>query len=256
MEPISFVLITHDSEKTLDNCLNSLKELASEIIIVDGYSRDRTLDIAAKYDAKIYKKNLEGFGSQKQFALEKAKNDWVFIIDSDEAISSDLSWEINDRIADVYSKSAYRVPRKNYYFGKWLKHGRKYPDYQTRLIKRQFCKFSEDVIHEKIIVDGETGTLVNPLTHNSYPDMDTWFSKLKMFAEFRAERLLREGAKPSAFNFFKYCMFRPVWRLDKRFFLDLGFMDGLPGLLACIHDVLTEILGYFIFTRKYGAAKK
>lgn len=250
MEQISLILIAKNAERTLDACLNSVKELASEIVLVDDGSTDSTVRIAREYKAKIFNKKFEGFGSQKQFALEQASHPWVFLIDSDERAVPDLIAEIRETVKNNPSASAFKVARKNFYFGKWLKYGGKYPDFQIRLLQKAKCRFSKDLVHEKVVVEGETGVLKNALEHDSYPDIATWFEKLALFAEVRAEALYQKGERTGAFQFLRYCIWRPVIRFDRRYFLQLGFLDGLPGLLACIHDALTEILTYFVLVQK------
>ena len=106
------------------------------------------------------------------------------------------------------------------------------------------------MIHERLIADGPVGILKSPLNHFSYPDIDTWLRKLKMFSLMRAEELARAGLKPSHFNFVRICLWRPATRFLRRFIFKLGFMDGVPGLLACVHDALTEILTYSILLDK------
>lgn len=247
---ISLIVITKNSEKTLEFCLNSVGELFPEVILVDDCSTDKTIEIAQKYQAKIFQKELKSFGVQKQFALDQATGQWIFLIDSDEVATAELVQEIEHVIAQSVSLNAYKIMRRNFYFGKWLRFGGKHPDWQVRLFKRGTVQFSENIVHEKVIVNGRVGHLENQINHFSYPDLNTWLQKLKMFSEFRAEELYRKGKRPSPFNFFQFCVLRPVWRFDKRFFLKLGFLDGLPGLLAAIHDVLTEILTYLLLSQK------
>ena len=243
-------MITKDSEATLENCLKSVAELASEIILVDDGSKDKTVEIAKRYGARIFQKELKSFGAQKEFALSQANEDWIFLIDSDETATPALIEEIRKSLSGNHSFNAYKVPRRNFYFQKWLKHGAKYPDHQVRLYKKNRVHFSSNIVHEKVMVEGEVGVLKNWIDHFSYTDMDTWFKKLKMFSEFNAEELYRKGVKPTPLNFARFCVLNPLWRFDKRYFLKLGFLDGLPGLIACVHDALTEILTYMQLSQK------
>ena len=246
---LSVVVLTRNSAKTLDNCLTSAKQLQPEIIVVDDGSTDGTLSIAQSHRAKIFKHKLVSFGAQKQFALEQAGGAWALVLDSDEQLDAALADEITRTLKKPGSTSAFRVPRRNRYFGQWLKHGGKYPDYQTRLLKRSECKFSDDIVHEKIVCSGNVGTLINPLDHDTYPDPETYFEKLALFARFRGELLLKNGTRPSFVNAVRFCLLRPAWRFKRRYIFKAGFLDGLPGFLACVHDALTEIFGYFCLTR-------
>ncbi|MBI3012111.1 MAG: glycosyltransferase family 2 protein [Elusimicrobia bacterium] len=247
---ISVLLLTHNSSKTLGPCLESVRNLASEIILVDDRSTDPTLEIARKQGAKIFQRPLESFGAQKQFALEQASHDWVFLIDSDEQASAELCDEIRRTLSLPHPQNAYRLPRKNFYFGRWLKRGGKYPDFQTRLFRREACRFSSDIVHERVEGAGTVGTLSHPILHDSYPDMETWQKKLDLFSRFRAEQLLQKGVKNSTLNAFWFCGFRPWGRFLRKYVFKLGFLDGMEGLIACLHDLLTEILGYFLFIQK------
>lgn len=245
MAKISVILAARNAEKTLDCCLISVRNLHPEIIFVDDHSTDRTAEIARKYGVKFFQQKLESFGAQKQFALDQASGEWVFLIDSDECAGPDLVKEILETVSHGGTFSAYQVARRNFYFGQWLRFGGKYPDHQVRLFKKGKVRFSGDIVHERLIVDGQIGTLKGWIEHDSYPDLGTWFRKLEMFSDFRAKELSQKGVAPSPWNAFRFCFFRPGWRFIRKYFLKFGFLDGVPGLLACIHDALTEILTYF-----------
>ncbi len=253
---ISVVVITYNAQETLELCLESVKEIASEIILVDDHSTDKTLEIAARYQVKTFSRKLESFGIQKQFAINQASNDWIFLIDSDETATTELLSAIRKIVSQNSLEAAWRLPRKNFYFGRWLKHGGKYPDHQVRLFRKSVCQFSDDIVHEKVIVSGVTGEIPCPLIHHSYPDMETWFQKLEMFSKCRAEDLVKQDLVPNWMEALRFCVVRPKWRFVRRYFFKLGFLDGFPGFLACLHDALTEILGYFLFTQKARSRPK
>ncbi len=245
----SLVILTYNSALTLEVCIQSAVTLASEIIIVDNFSTDSTLEIAKKYGARIFQRQLENFGIQKQFAISQANNDWIFLLDSDEEASPQLLQQVKTILLSPDDKAAYRITRKNFYLGSYLRFGGKYPDYQTRLFNKNFCRYSEDILHEKVIVQGPLGTLHNPILHSSYPNLETWFKKLELFARKNGERLSQQGVRPSFFNSLYFCFLKPCGRFIRRYGLKGGFLDGMPGFLACIHDALTEILSYFFLTQ-------
>lgn len=244
--PCSLVVLTKDSSLTLFACLKSGLDIATEIILVDHFSKDSTLEIAKKFQAKIFQRDLDGFGAQKQFAIDCAKNDWIFLLDSDEEISPPLLEQIKTILENPNTNSAYKIPRKNFYLGSFLRFGGKYPDYQTRLFKKSLCHFSKDIVHEKVMTHSSVEKLTQPILHYSYPDIETWVRKLELFARKNAEKWSQEGVHPSFSNFFYICLLNPSSRFVRRYFLKGGFLDGLPGLLACLHDILTEILSYSI----------
>ncbi|OGR86026.1 MAG: hypothetical protein A3A86_02795 [Elusimicrobia bacterium RIFCSPLOWO2_01_FULL_60_11] len=146
--------------------------------------------------------------------------------------------------------SAYRVPRRNHYFGRWLAHGGKYPDYQVRVFRRSKVRYSDHFSHEKVIVSGDTGTLKGWIDHQAYPDLDTWWMKARRTAEFDALEWRRRGISPSLPAFIRFCLARPAWRFLSKYVVKLGFLDGVPGLLAALHDVLTQVLTYHILSGK------
>lgn len=240
----SLVVLTKDSSATLDACLKSAEKIASEIVVVDSGSSDSTLEIAIKYGARIFSRELKSFGEQKQFALDQAKSDWVFVLDSDEEIPPPLLKEMKELLQSAPKHSAYRVPRKNFYLGRFLRFGSKYPDYQTRLIRKSQCHFSKDIVHEKVIVNSSVGVLKNPLHHYSYPNKEVWRKKLIQFAQKKSEQWQREGVRPSALNFIALSLLNPAFRFIRRYIFKGGFLDGTQGFLACLHDLLTEILAY------------
>jgi glycosyltransferase involved in cell wall biosynthesis len=251
MTHLSLAIAAKNAEDTLEACLLSVKGLVSEIVLVDDRSSDRTCEIARRHGAKVFEKELTSFGEQKQFAIEKTSGDWILLMDSDETVSPEMAESVRSAVsARVPGADAYRVRRKNIYFGRWLRYGGKYPDYQIRLFKKGAVRYSDDLVHEKPVGAGTVGTLDGWINHFSYPDVKTWVAKLEFFARFRAEALFQKGVQPSVKQFFTYCVFRPVWRFDRKYFLKLGFLDGLPGLLACLHDALTEILTYTVLCQK------
>lgn len=233
-----------------------MKGLVSEIVLVDDHSSDSTIEIAKKYGAKIFNRKLETCARQKQFALDQASSEWVLLLDSDEIATEELVNEIRMTVNSNHVSQGYKIPRKNIYFGKWLKFGGQYPDYQMRLFKKNVTRFSDHISHEKLMVAGELGRLKHWIEHNAYPDIETWFLKLKRTAEFDARELERKGIRPSLLNYLRFCLIRPLWRFDRRFFLKGGFLDGLSGLLASLHDVLTQIFSYLILSQKYRSEKK
>lgn len=244
MKKLSVAIITRNEAEHLEECLKSVS-WAEEIIIVDDYSTDATLEIAKKYTDKIYQRRLDGFGKQRQFALENSTGDWVLSLDADEKVSEPLGkeiLEITDKEKDDFQ--GYFLPRRNYYFGRWLKWGGKYPDWQLHFFKRDKAKFS-GLIHEKLEINGKTGKLKGWVEHYTYSDINELLRKLGFFTDFRALVLLEKGINPSIFNSWRYLFWRPGTRFFRRYFLKLGFLDGYPGLLACIHDIFTEIFTYF-----------
>lgn len=255
MPKVSLAVITHNSESTLAAALKSARGWVSDIALVDDHSTDGTLEIARAHGANIFTQKLVSCAAQKQYALDHAENDWVFLLDSDESCSETLKNEILKVVAEPEPGefSAYRAPRRNLYFGRWLAHGGKYPDYQVRLFRKSKVKYSDHLSHEKVIVQGKTGALKGWIDHQAYPDLDTWWLKARRTAEFDALEWRRNGISPSVSGFVRLCLVRPAWRFLSKYIVKLGFLDGVPGLLAALHDVLTQVLTYHILSGKSGS---
>jgi glycosyltransferase involved in cell wall biosynthesis len=216
---LSIIILTKNSEKYLNEVLDSTK-FANEVIIYDSGSEDKTLEIANHYEnVKIFiDKNWEGFGKQKQKAVDKSFNSWVFVLDSDEVITKDLELEILNTIKDSKFK-AYEVARLNNYFGKWMKHSGLYPDYSIRLFDKTKCKFNERIVHEKVECEN-LSKLKNHFLHYAYDSIDTFIKKQNIYSNL--------GAKPNKLK----AIFSPTWTFFKVFIIKRGFLDGWRGFVV------------------------
>lgn len=213
---LSIAMIVKNSEKYLDEVLTSCA-FANEIVLVDSGSTDNTLDIAKKHGAKIIQQNWLGFGKQKQFAVENCENDWVFVLDSDEVITEKLRHEI-ENVLENPTQKAYKVARLNYFFGKPIKYCGLYPDFTIRLFNKNYAHFSDDAVHEKVIVPS-SGKLKNHFLHYAYDDIFQFIEKQKKYA-----KLSHKNSKIKA-------MINPYWTFFKIYFLKLGFLDGWRGFI-------------------------
>ena len=216
---LSIVILTKNSEKYLIEVLNSVK-FANEVIIYDNDSSDKTLEIAKNFkNVKIFiDNNWEGFGIQKQKAVEKAKNNWVFVLDSDEIITEKLKQEILATIQNP-KHDAYFVPRLNNFFGKWMKHTGLFPDYSIRLFDKTKAKFNKREVHESIEAKN-IGYLKNYFLHYAYESVEEFISKQNRYSSI--------GAKPNKIK----AIISPYWTFFKLYFLKLGFLDGWEGFIV------------------------
>ena len=167
--PLSAVLITRNAAAVLEACLESLA-FADEIVVVDSASTDGTREIAGRHGARVVQKEWLGFGRQKQFAVEQAKNDWVLCLDADERVSPELAASIQRALAAPASP-VYRMARRNRFLGRWLAHGEGYPDWSPRLFNRMNARWSDDLVHEKVLFAVTPGTLDGDLMHDSSDDL-------------------------------------------------------------------------------------
>ena len=226
---LSVALITKNEEKILARCLEAVSG-ADEIIVVDSYSTDRTVEIAKAYGAKVFMKKWEGFSRQKNFAISKAKNQWVLSLDADEIATPELKKEIckiTGGAAEAAGISGFFIPRRTYFYGCLMRHGKVYPDYQMRLFKKGKGLFEETEIHERLIIDGEAGRLKNPLLHYSKVDISAHISAVNSYTELEAKRAVKLGYRPTGYS----VIIKPFLYFMKHYIWKFGFLDGLAGLV-------------------------
>jgi glycosyltransferase involved in cell wall biosynthesis len=219
------VLITRNASSVLDNCLESLR-FCDEIVVVDSGSSDGTQDIAARRGARVVQKEWLGFGRQKQFAVEQASNDWVLCVDADERVSAELAASIGAALASPVSP-VYRMPRRNRFLGRWLSHGEGYPDWSPRLFNRLNARWSDDLVHEKVLFAVTPGTLAGDLMHDSSDDLALYLERQNRYTTLAARQAFEQGKSAGVLHL----LLSPVVRFIKFYVLRLGVLDGLPGLL-------------------------
>ena len=231
---LSAVLITRNAAAVLEPCLENLA-FADDIVVVDSASSDGTQEIAQRYRARVVQKEWLGFGRQKQFAVEQAKNDWVLCLDADERVSSELATSIQAALAAPVSP-VYRMPRRNRFLGRWLSHGEGYPDWSPRLFNRMNARWSDDLVHEKVLYAVTPGTLQGDLLHDSSDDLAQYLDRQNRYTTLAARQAFEQGRSAG----FVHLLLSPVVRFFKFYILRLGFLDGVPGLLhisiGCINS--------------------
>jgi len=236
--PLSAVLITRNVAPVLGACLESLS-FVDDIVIVDSASTDETLAIAARHGARVVQKEWLGFGRQKQFAVEQAKHDWVLCVDSDERISPELAESIRAAMAAPVSP-VYRMARCNRFLGRWLRHGEGYPDWSPRLFNRLNARWSEDLVHEKVLYAVTPGTLRGDLMHDSSDDLATYLDRQNRYTTLAARQAYERGRRANALHL----LLSPVVRFFKFYLFRLGFLDGLPGLLHISIGCMNSYMKY------------
>lgn len=234
---ISVSIIGHNEEKNIERCLLSVA-WADEIIFVDCASKDNTVEIAKKYATKIfYKENNPNLNVNKQFGIEQCKGDWILYLDPDEVVTDKLKKEIRSAAGSRQAPAGgYLIPRKNFYFGKFLKFGGKYPDYQLRFFKKGFAKFPCKNVHEKISVDGQILKLKSPMLHYPYQGISDMLKKSNFYTSRKAEYLFSQNKKPVLF------LARPAVRFFRNFIIKFGFLDGSVGIVISIMDSYNEFI--------------
>ena len=235
---LSAVLITRNAADVLEPCLESLR-FADEIVVVDSGSSDGTADVAARHGARVVRKEWLGFGRQKQFAVEQARNDWVLCLDADERVSAELAASINAALAAPVSP-VYRMARRNRFLGRWLAHGEGYPDWSPRLFNRMNARWSDDLVHEKVLFAVTPGTLQGDLMHDSTDDLTGYLERQNRYTTLAARQAFERGVSAGT----AHLMLSPVVRFIKFYVLRLGFLDGVPGLLHISIGCMNSYMKY------------
>ena len=242
---ISITIIGHNEVDHLNELLPQL-QWSDEVIYVDCESSDGSLGKAEELGCKTFSRpNDRNLNVNKSFAMDQASSDWIFYLDPDERIPSKLVDEIREIVASETEYSAFRLKRKNHYFGKWLEHGSQYPDIQLRMFRRGKGKFANQHVHEKLQIEGKTGMLKEDMLHYSYMNISQFLKKFDFYSSFEAGFMLEQGVQVNFVNHLRYFLFRPATRFFRRYFIKGGFRDGIPGLFCAFFDALNIMVRYF-----------
>ena len=250
---ISVVIATFNEAANISDCLQSVRQLAEEIIVVDGSSQDKTREIAKKLGAKVFQvSNKPIFHLNKQLAVDKASGKWILQLDADEQISPELAREIKTIINKKTSEfNGYYLPRKNFFLTRFLTKGGQYPDYIIRLFLNGRGKFPCQSVHEQIIINGPVGYLTNPIIHYSDRHFSRYLIRFNRYTSLDASTLYCQNIKPGIFLGFDYFLLKPmVWFL-LTYFRHKGFVDGLPGFIFSLMSSLRFPVIYLKFWELY-----
>jgi len=244
---ITAILITLNEEDNIEKCLQSISWV-DEIIVVDSGSKDRTEEISKKYTKNFFYSEWSGFGRQKQKALDKATSEWVLSIDADEIITEKLKEEIIKIISSENYLNGYKIPRRSFYMGKFIKHCGWYPDYVTRLAIRNSCFFSEDIVHERLILtNGNEGFCKFNIEHFPYKSITHHIEKINKYSELSAIKMFENNQEVSWLKI----LITPFFGFFRAFFLRAGFLDGWQGLVVSMSTGLIGFLKYLKLKEKH-----
>lgn len=226
---LSVIIITKNEAGNIERCLKSV-QWADEIIIVDSGSTDETVALASQYTSNVFSTDWQGYGVQKQRALALAKNDWVLNVDADEVIGSELKQAIIDAMASN-AADAYRIPIRMNFYGKNLRYTGS-PSRHIRLFKRDGAKYSNEIVHEKIIlpINARISRLASEITHYCYQDVSHALYKVNQYSSATAKIRLKRGYQPT----FIGVLLSAVWMFFRCFILQRGFLDGKEGFLLAV----------------------
>lgn len=267
MARLTVALATYNEEKNLHACLSSVRQIANEIIVVDGTSTDRTVEVAKEFGAKVkVVKNQQIFHINKQKALDMATSEWILQLDADEVVSPELAKEIvyildmTDEELDAYQATlpkrnlflrhqkllesrdgqigtktgiytAFFVPRLNYFLGKYLRFGGVYPDGVIRLVKKGYAKFPCKDVHEQITIKGRVGWLKSDLIHLADPTFKRYIDRNNRYIDLIARQLMDSGTSKDPKTFIKHVLILPSWWFTLTFFRHKGFLDSWQGFV-------------------------
>lgn len=236
---ISVVIITFNEEERLEPALKSVAGIASEIIIVDSFSTDGTVKLAKKYTLKVFQRKWTNYSDQKNFANSKASCPWILSLDADERVSPELREEILALKEGETEASAFSMPRKVFYLGKWIRHTVWYPDRKIRLFQKEKARWEGEYVHESLNVQGSIEQLKGALLHYTYRNIHDHIDRLNTFAGLGAQKLYAQNKKCGAARLFLL----PIFGFFKSYFLKAGFLDGFAGF------VVSVLHGFSIFLR-------
>ena len=228
---LSVVIITFNEEANLRRTLASVV-WADEIVVVDSGSTDRAGEVAESFHAKFYVEPWKGFAAQKNSALAKTTGDWLLSLDADEEVEPALAEEIRTVLAANPSVAGFWIPRKNFFLGRWIKHGGFYPDPKLRLFRRSAGTFEDRAVHEDIRIDGTTASLKNTLLHHASPTLENYLEHMNRYSSLGAQMATEKHAR--GFSFLDIVV-RPKLTFFYNYFLRLGFLDGREGLLLHLY---------------------
>ncbi|MFH1827376.1 MAG: glycosyltransferase family 2 protein [bacterium] len=282
---LSVCIISFNEEKNIKYPLDSSYDFADEIVLIDGGSTDKTVEIAKSYGSKVkiyIVDNPKNFLKNKQRAIEKAQGEWIFQLDADEAVSQELKKEIKSIITtsrksldteffysqrsptssripvqkklvssvSLQSYNGFWIPRKNLFLNRFLMKGGVYPDSVLRLYKKEGAKFDLNHLHENVVVKGKVGELKNAILHYADPDFSRYLLRWDRYTTFDAEKLFEEGKRVS---FCSYFFIKPFVWFIKTYFRHKGFMDGFPGF---VFSLFSSIRFWTIYIKYWNLKNK
>jgi len=237
--PLSVAIITLNEEDRLPACLESV-EPADDIVVVDSGSVDHTVDIASKYGARVFTEPWRGFGLQKRFAIDKCLHEWVLLLDADERIPPGTMDEIGAIVGGTTKYQAYSLARKNFFGGRWIRHGGWWPDRTVRLFRKDAACMPAKVLHEALEVDGEVGEMKNPMIHYTDRNLQQVIEKINRYSTVGAEELFQKGQNASLAK----AVLRGGWAFFYNYFFRLGFLDRSEGFIIAVCDAVNKFYKY------------
>lgn len=240
--PVSVVVITKNEERNIEECLKTVT-WADEIIVLDDYSTDRTVEIARQFTDQVYQRHMDIEGKHRNYAYSLASNEWVLSLDADERVTPELAEEIASLLSSPQNTRGYNgftIPRRNYIGCYWLKYGGWYPSAQLRLFRRDEFRYEEVEVHPRAFMEGPCGHLKADIIHYSYRDFADFLSKLNNQTDREAAKWFKEKRKINLVG----CLRKMIDRFIKSYILKRGYRDGFNGFMAAYFNGLYQLMSY------------
>jgi len=243
---LSVALATLNEERSLGNCLDSVKGLADEVVVVDGLSSDRTVEIAKFFGAKvIVTDNKPIFHINKQQAIDECQGEWILQLDADEVVTPELAEEIRQVVEkDTDLPAAYWIKRKKMFLGRWIKKGGQYPDPVIRLFRRKKAFLPCKSVHEQMVIEGEISWLKNPMLHFPTPSFSVYITKDNRYSTLTALQMKEKNLSLGLFDSMIQIILTPLKVFLSIYIWHKGFLDGFPGFVFALYSGLHQMTAY------------
>lgn len=253
-QKISVVLAVFNEENHLRECLESVKDLSWEAVVVDGGSTDKTIQIAKEFGVRIIEtENLQNFHINKNKAIDAALGDWVLQLDADEIVTNKLKEEIQ-KVVEDQKYNGYWIPRRNFFLTRFLTKGGQYPDYTLRLYRKGKGRLPGKDVHEQAIVEGRVGYLKNDLLHMRDKNFSIYLSRFNRYTNLLASQLKDKGERVNLMSFVNYLLIKPTFWFMKSYIRHKGFVDGFPGFIFALFSSLRFPVAYYKLWRLYACS--
>ncbi len=239
MKKISAIVTTKNEEHNIVNALKSVS-FADEIIVVDSFSTDKTVELAKPIATKIFQRKYDSPSKQKNWAMQKVKFEWIIILDADEIVTLKLQEEIKKILKNQSGFDGFWIKRENYFMNKKVKFSGWQGDKVIRLIKKDKCKYNNKKVHEEIIDNGNIGELKNKLIHNTFNNKKDYLKKIERYAKWQAEDYQKKTGKITLFH----TVLKPTFRFIKHYFIQMGILDGYVGFTISLYQSKAVFLRY------------
>lgn len=239
MKRITAIIPTFNEQHNIVDVIKSV-DFADEIMIVDSFSTDKTVELATPLVDTILQRKYENSASQKNWSIPQAKYQWILLLDADERVKKDLKKEIFSVLESKTNYSAFWIKRENYFMGKKISFSGWRGDRVIRLFKRDECKYEEKYVHAEIVTKGKIGILKNKLTHNTFKSKDDYLKKLERYAKWQAKDYDKKTGSITIFH----TLIKPIFRFIKHYFIQLGILDGHVGFIISSYQAKAVKMRY------------